>query len=133
MFEFILMKIKPESEMCCICQFEYTDNINMTADIMKDSDEDIVCLGHCEHLFHKHCISSYVGKNKWLKCPVCSVIYGVMEGDQPEGTMTVNVDKNTKCQGYNCGTITIQYNFKGGVRNGKNFPGTSRTGYLPDN
>lgn len=74
-----------------------------------------------------------MGKKIWLKCPVCSVIYGVMTGDQPDGTISINVDKNMKCAGYNCGTIIINYNFKGGVREGRPFPGTSRTGYLPDN
>ena len=92
-----------------------------------------MCLGRCEHLFHKDCLASYVGKNNWLKCPVCSVIYGLMMGDQPDGVFSQTVDKNMRCAGYNCGTIVINYNFKGGSRNGRAFPGTARTGYLPDN
>ena len=55
-----------------------------------------------------------------------------MIGDQPEGTMKSKVDKNMKCPGYPPGTIIISYNMFAGQRNGKNFPGTSRTGYLPD-
>lgn len=47
--------------------------------------------------------------------------------------MNVNVNPGMRCQGYKCGTIVIQYNFNGGVRNGRNYPPTSRTGYLPDN
>lgn len=55
-----------------------------------------------------------------------------MTGDQPEGKMTHNVDKNLKCNGYQSGTIVINYNMGGGKRNGKNFAGTSRIAYLPD-
>lgn len=82
--------------MCCICQYEFSANEDLSKDIMHDGEEDIVCLGHCEHLFHKHCIDRFVDKKKWLKCPVCSVIYGIMEGDQPDGTMKVHVDKNMR-------------------------------------
>lgn len=68
-----------------------------------------------------------------MKCPVCSVIYGIIKGDQPEGTMTVTKDKRP-CPGYDqFGTIVISYNFPSGLRNGKKYPGTSRIGYLPDN
>lgn len=28
-----------------------------------------------------------MGKNQWVKCAVCSAIFGVMEGDQPDGRM----------------------------------------------
>jgi hypothetical protein len=38
-----------------------------------------------------------IGKNKWVKCPVCSTIYGKMIGDMPEGTMKVNIDAKTIC------------------------------------
>ncbi len=55
-----------------------------------------------------------------------------MTGDQPEGKMTVTIDKYQKCNGYPAGTIVINYNMFAGTRNGKNYPGTSRTGYLPD-
>ena len=40
-------------------------------------------------------------------------IYGVMKGDQPEGTMTVNINKHLDCEGYpGKGTIIINYNVK---------------------
>ena len=54
-------------------------------------------------------------------------------GDQPDGTMTVTTDNKTTCPGYPKGTITIRYNMFPGSRNGKSFPGTNRTGYLPNN
>ena len=36
---------------------------------------------------------------------------------------------NQRCQGYNCDSIVIQYNFP----NGQGYTGTSRTCYLPNN
>jgi deltex len=68
-----------------------------------------------------------------IKCPVCYQIYGIMTGDQPDGTMNHHVSKNTQCSGYNCGTIIISYSFPSGSRNGKHYSGTHRTAYLPDN
>ena len=59
-------------------------------------------------------------------------IYGKMTGDMPDGNISVNVDKKLTCSGYPPGTIIINYSFSGCVRNGKNIPGTSRTGYLPN-
>lgn len=43
------------------------------------------------------------------------------------------VDKHLRCQTYNCETIVINYHMKAGTRNGKHYPGTSRTAYLPNN
>jgi len=73
-----------------------------------------------------------IGEKKWAKCPICSTIFGHMTGDQPPGTMDYYVDKNMNCQGYPKGTIIINYHMNGGNRNGKHYPGTSRTGYLPN-
>lgn len=74
-----------------------------------------------------------IGKNLWVKCPVCSTIYGKMMGDQPDGKMTHRIDKNLTLPGYGSGAIIINYNMYAGVRNGKNYPGTTRVGYLPNN
>lgn len=86
----------------------------------------------CSHKYHKICLLQLIGKNQWAKCPICSTIFGHMTGDQPEGKMTHNVDKNLRCSGYNTPTIVINYNMYAGKRNGKNYPGTTRTAYLPD-
>ena len=45
----------------------------------------------------RHCLKNMLGASKWLKCPVCSTIYGRMLGDQPEGKMTHYVDHKMKC------------------------------------
>lgn len=54
-------------------------------------------------------------------------------GDQPDGKMTHRIDKNLTLPGYGSGAIIINYNMYAGVRNGKNYPGTTRVGYLPNN
>ena len=57
-----------------------------------------------------------------------------MIGDQPPGNMNVYVNKAMNCDGYpDCGTIVIQYHMHSGKRGDINFPGTSRSAYLPDN
>lgn len=61
-------------------------------------------------------------------------VYGIKRGTQPHGTMQVNVDPNTRCTGFSCGTIIINYHFPSGRKeDGTNYSGTSRTAYLPDN
>lgn len=86
----------------------------------------------CSHKYHKVCLLQLIGEKHWAKCAICATIFGHMTGDQPDGQMTHHVDKHLKCNGYGPGTIVINYNMKSGVRKGKNYPGTSRTGYLPD-
>jgi len=93
---------------------------------------DVVLLEDCkDHFFHIDCLMNLKGAQKeYIKCPNCNSIYGIMTGDQPPGSMSVSVDKKYKCEGYNKNnTLIIQYNFP----NGKNYKGTSRTAYLPDN
>ena len=61
-------------------------------------------------------------------------VYGIKRGTQPNGTMQVNVDPNTRCTGFSCGTIIINYHFPSGRKeDGTRYSGTSRTAYLPDN
>jgi deltex-like protein len=47
--------------------------------------------------------------------------------------MIIEIDKNS-CAGFpDVGTIVIGYSMESGVRNGKQFKGTFREAYLPDN
>lgn len=56
------------------------------------------------------------------------------KGDGPDGQMDVSVQNNIHCKGYeNCGAIVINYKMHSGTRNGKPYPGTHRTAYLPNN
>lgn len=88
----------------------------------------------CSHIMHYECLKELTKAQDWVKCPVCSSIYGKMLGDQPPGKMTYVVNKLVHCDGYpECGTIMIDYNMFAGKRGDINFPGTHRVGYLPDN
>ena len=84
-------------------------------------------------MLHKGCLKDYIGDKKWIRCPVCFTIFGVMVGDQPPGTMTWNIAKGMSCDGYpGTDTIVIHYSMKSGNRNGVAYSGTGRTAYLPD-
>jgi deltex-like protein len=74
-----------------------------------------------------------IGNKEWFKCPVCSMIYGKMIGDQPPGAMNVHVNKLMRCEGYpDTDTIVIEYRMHSGKRGDISFPGTGRTAYLPN-
>ncbi|XP_061583518.1 uncharacterized protein LOC133448726 isoform X2 [Cololabis saira] len=66
-------------------------------------------------------------------------VFGVMIGDQPEGTMTWKKDP-VSLPGFGWdGTIVITYRFQSGIQTekhpnpGQRYTGTGRTAYLPDN
>jgi len=106
-------------------------------------DEDIVQLAKCNgHCFHKACIVHCYNASGYLKCPICSYVYGVRKGKQPQGTMVVDHLSHQECPlaGYpDIDTIRIIYNFPDGTQGpehpnpGQSYTGTSRTAYLPNN
>ncbi|XP_069840938.1 E3 ubiquitin-protein ligase DTX3L-like [Dendropsophus ebraccatus] len=117
------------------------------ADTQKNAEEEPcpICLDKinnkkvlpCKHEFCDTCFQK-CSEMKQV-CPVCSVPYGVVIGNQPDGTMTHN-KVSFSLPGYpGCGTIQIHYNIPGGTQQknhpnpGKRFSGTFRTAYLPDN
>jgi hypothetical protein len=130
-------KICKDDEKCTICMENvYEFDLKTDFFVIKIYNEEMnyqykVCmLQNCsDHFFHTECLSNMIGENNFIKCPVCSKIYGKMTGSQPPGTMSVNLMKGTKCSGFNCDTICVNYTFPGG----KGFTGTSRTAYLPYN
>ncbi|NXN45152.1 DTX3L ligase, partial [Rhinoptilus africanus] len=94
-------------------------------------------LRKCNHTFCKSCIDQAMTYKQ--ACPVCNTVYGLMEGNQPEGTMSVRT-MSSSLPGYpNCGTIEITYSMRGGIQTsnhpnpGKPYCSTYRTAYLPDN
>ncbi|XP_073408005.1 E3 ubiquitin-protein ligase DTX3L [Dendrobates tinctorius] len=114
-------KARAEQELCPICLDQITNK-----KVLK-----------CKHEFCAHCLQ----KCQDLKpvCPVCGVPYGVVIGNQPDGTMKVTTS-GLSLPGYlGCGTIHIQYEVPGGIQQknhpnpGKPFHGTQRMAYLPDN
>lgn len=95
-------------------------------------------LHKCSHQFCGDCITDYFKVRP--QCPVCFVVYGVIEGNQPrDGTMTHTINNRLKLPGYEQNkTIIVYYDFPDGVQTeehpnpGQNYYGTSRTAYLPD-
>ncbi|NXY72099.1 DTX3L ligase, partial [Glareola pratincola] len=93
-------------------------------------------LRKCNHMFCKSCIDQAMTYKQ--ACPVCNTVYGLMEGNQPEGTMSVRT-MYSSLSGYpSCGTIEITYSMRGGIQTsnhpnpGKPYGPTCRTAYLPD-
>ncbi|XP_050755464.1 E3 ubiquitin-protein ligase DTX3L [Gymnogyps californianus] len=114
----------------------------------KEEDKDVcpICmesikhkevLKKCNHAFCKLCIDQAMAYKQ--TCPVCNTVYGLMKGDQPEGTMSTRV-VSSALPGYpRCGTIEITYSMHSGIQTsnhpnpGKPYYATSRKAYLPDN
>lgn len=134
-----------QDEQCCICQDSlYTDMDSYEKVLQKEIqvceqqiEIDVMNFSECsEHFFHKDCAEMMAAqyKHDFVECPVCMHVYGIKRGTQPNGTMSVNVDPNTRCTGYSCGTIIINYHFPSGRKeDGTRYSGTSRTAYLPNN
>ncbi|NXW04940.1 DTX3L ligase, partial [Fregetta grallaria] len=94
-------------------------------------------LSKCNHAFCKSCIDQAMTYRQ--TCPVCNTVYGLMKGDQPEGTMSTRT-RSLFLPGYpGCGTIEITYSMRSGIQTsnhpnpGKPYCATTRTAYLPDN
>ncbi|KAK1343954.1 hypothetical protein QTO34_014511 [Cnephaeus nilssonii] len=86
----------------------------------KEEDICIICLEpianklvlpKCKHEFCTPCINKYMTYKP--VCPVCQTVYGVLKGNQPEGTMSVD--------------------YKEHPHPGMPYSGTHRTAFLPAN
>ncbi|ROL42416.1 E3 ubiquitin-protein ligase DTX3L [Anabarilius grahami] len=111
-----------EEEKCTICIDSFTDKKKLK----------------CGHEFCRECIRMSV-ESLGSICPVCKEVFGILEGNQPYGTMNVTRSR-TNLPGYGyCGTIEITYNIPSGVQTKKHpnpgmpFLGANRQAYLPDN
>ncbi|XP_025932239.1 E3 ubiquitin-protein ligase DTX3L [Apteryx rowi] len=105
--------------------------------ICMDSFKNKEVLTKCKHAFCKSCIQQAMSYKR--ACPICNTCYGLVQGDQPDGTMSVRTIL-TELPGYpRCNTIEITYVMYGGIQTsnhpnpGKFYHGTSRKAYLPDN
>lgn len=116
------MKICNEEEKCSIC-LDLIYDIDKNWDFYKVKEHHYnlnekytaCCLKNCmDHFFHVECLNNMIGSNSFLKCPICSKIYGKQTGTQPKGTMKAYIMKGVKCEGFNCDTICIDYNFPDG-------------------
>lgn len=132
-------KISNEKDKCSICQFNFYEDENedeksekiSSFDELISKEIDTILLNNChDHFFHIGCLDMLIGKKNNFKCPNCSLIYGILIGEQPYGFMSAYINKQIHCKGFEKnGTIIINYHFP----SGKNYSGTSRTAYLPDN
>jgi len=130
-------KITNDDEKCSICLemiYEMCDKNTdydsiIALDLSLDGKYPVCLLEKCtDHFFHTDCINNMIGSNNFIKCPICSKIYGKLMGTQPPGTMTASIMKDC-CSGFSCDTICVTYSFP----NGKDFSGTSRSAFLPNN
>ncbi|TWW62219.1 E3 ubiquitin-protein ligase DTX3L [Takifugu flavidus] len=92
----------------------------------------------CTHEFCRKCLLQAVN-SMGPCCPVCKHVFGMMVGNQPDGTMTTNII-GTSLPGFTkCGTIVINYNIPSGRQTekhqnpGMRYEGISRKAYLPNN
>ncbi|XP_041835992.1 E3 ubiquitin-protein ligase DTX3L-like [Melanotaenia boesemani] len=92
----------------------------------------------CKHEFCNDCLQNAV-KHGGPICPVCKDVFGLIEGDQPDGKMTWTT-YSLPLPGFpDCGHIVIRYDIPDGVQTGKHpnpgqrYFGTRRVAYLPYN
>ncbi|RVE72727.1 hypothetical protein OJAV_G00041050 [Oryzias javanicus] len=109
-------------ENCPICLSPFTDKKSL----------------NCKHEFCKLCLQQ-AEKTSGPICPICRKVFGIIQGDQPDGSMTWT-KSYVQLPGFShCGTITITYSIPSGRQTEKHpkpghfYSGTTRTAYLPDN
>ncbi|XP_042355874.1 E3 ubiquitin-protein ligase DTX3L-like [Plectropomus leopardus] len=92
----------------------------------------------CKHEFCGECLAHSM-ESMGPTCPVCREVFGMMEGNQPDGTMK-SCTNFWSLPGFPlCGTITITYDIPNGRQTEKHpnpgqfYHGINRTAYLPDN
>ncbi|KAI7795347.1 E3 ubiquitin-protein ligase DTX3L isoform X2 [Triplophysa rosa] len=111
-----------------------------------EEDKCVICMDNfnnkeklkCGHEFCKDCIEQAV-KHSGCICPICKMVFGKVEGSQPDGTMHVSKNRSSLPGFPKTGTIEIYYRMPDGTQTKKHpnpgqlYHGTSRTAYLPDN
>uniref|UniRef100_A0A8C5HFZ5 E3 ubiquitin-protein ligase n=1 Tax=Gouania willdenowi TaxID=441366 RepID=A0A8C5HFZ5_GOUWI len=107
---------------CSICMSTFTDKIMLV----------------CKHEFCKDCLEQSK-ESMGPICPLCRNVFGLVEGNQPDGTMDYAKSPHS-LPGYpNCGRITITYCIPNGRQTEKHpnpgqfFTGLNRVAFLPDN
>jgi deltex-like protein len=95
------------------------------------------CLKGCRHSFHQGCIQHALKYAS--KCPMCRAAVGEPFGKCPVGTMTIELDPTTQCNGvWSSGTFVLSYDIPGGIQSGchenpgNRFSGTIRHAYIPN-
>ncbi|KAM7422408.1 hypothetical protein PAMA_010451 [Pampus argenteus] len=111
-----------EDENCPICLDTFTNKKQL----------------NCKHEFCESCLAQSENSMGPI-CPLCKDVFGMIQGDQPEGKMSWNTYSSTLPGFSNCGTIEIKYYIPGGIQTkkhpkpGQRYSAIGRTAYLPDN
>lgn len=83
----------------------------------------------CKHEFCEECLAKSK-KSMGSICPVCKDVFGVVTGDQPEGTMTSFL-QNYSLPGFpKCNTIVITYDIPSGIQKVNVFKYLGRLKYV---
>lgn len=69
----------------------------------------------CKHEFCRECLLQSVNKMGPC-CPVCKDVFGMMVGNQPDGTMSTAIINESLPGFTKCNTIVIHYNIPGGIQ-----------------
>ncbi|XP_013781376.1 E3 ubiquitin-protein ligase DTX4-like isoform X1 [Limulus polyphemus] len=131
------LTISIESEDCSICC------VKLSEESPYDKDPKLVSLDQCNHAFHHACLITMYNsgpKDGHIQCPICNKIYGVKKGNQPPGSMDVQLIHHSLPGYSHCKTLCITYNIRPGVQGpehpnpGKPYTarGFPRKCYLPD-
>ena len=100
------------------------------------SPQAVISLKVCNHFFHTECIEQSLKMKP--QCPICRKALSEPQGKSPSGTMIVSTTRS-KCGGYNCGSIVINYSMKSSKQKSyHDNPGVTHgskrvTAYLPNN
>ncbi|XP_056254363.1 E3 ubiquitin-protein ligase DTX3L-like [Seriola aureovittata] len=114
-----------------------TDNEDKTCPICMDTFTNKKSL-KCKHGFCEECLEQ-AKKSMGPICPLCKDVFGKIEGDQPDGNMSLTTSTMSLPGFSHCGTIVIDYNIRSGKQTkkhpnpGQHYGGIHRTAYLPDN
>lgn len=99
-----------------------------------------VRLTRCSHCFHEACARRILNGGTSITCPMCSVVTGLVTGNQPPGVMEVLFVPTQSVSGAPIGegTIYVTYIIPSGIQGpehkspGAHFEGTSRACVFPD-
>ncbi|CAL8382555.1 unnamed protein product [Boreogadus saida] len=111
-----------EEDKCPVCMDQITNRTTLP----------------CNHALCKECLEKLVRK-MGPTCPICKALFGEMTGDQPDGRMTYETQRNSLPGFQGQGNILIKYEIFPGKQTarhpnpGKTHYGTQRSAYLPDN
>ncbi|XP_077983238.1 uncharacterized protein LOC144438081 [Glandiceps talaboti] len=86
-----------------------------TCDVCTNSGVSLMEMNCCKNPLCKKCFNRHFEQNG--KCPFCTKVVCLKEGNQPKGEMNQRVEKDSHLPGFDgAGTIVIAYDFPDGVQ-----------------